>query len=169
MMWKIVNDLTNMCVGMSETPLGWLVTLSYLDIIIVSNLVLLQDICQVLVANDGLNSCANILDKWWGGTPIRNTIRMCKNTPDLWIKSARPPKILSPTFYIGRQNNIDKSNESRLKYKYTNPDCQHKLWRATVNWPLYTVACQGGGVSSKTRRHGADKTRSLNPLVRWHT
>ncbi len=27
------------------------------------------------------------------------------------------------------------------------------------------VACQGGGVSSKTRRRGADKTRSLNPLV----
>ena len=28
------------------------------------------------------------------------------------------------------------------------------------------VACQGGGVPSKTRRRGADKTRSLNPLVR---
>ncbi len=31
---------------------------------------------------------------------------------------------------------------------------------------LYIVSCQGGGVSSKTRRRGADKTRSLNPLVR---
>ncbi len=28
------------------------------------------------------------------------------------------------------------------------------------------VACQGGRVSSKTRRHGADKTLALNPLVR---
>ena len=28
------------------------------------------------------------------------------------------------------------------------------------------VACQGDGVSSKTRRRGTDKTRSLNPLVR---
>ena len=27
----------------------------------------------------------------------------------------------------------------------------------------YIVACQGGGVSSKTRRHGTDKTQSLNP------
>ncbi len=35
---------------------------------------------------------------------------------------------------------------------------------------LYIVACHGGGVSSKTRRRGADKTRSLNTLVlleRW--
>ncbi len=31
---------------------------------------------------------------------------------------------------------------------------------------LYIVACQGGGVSSKTRRRGADKIRSLDPLVR---
>ena len=30
----------------------------------------------------------------------------------------------------------------------------------------YIVVCQGGGVSSKTRRRGADKTLSLNPLVR---
>ena len=29
----------------------------------------------------------------------------------------------------------------------------------------YTVACQGGGVPSKTRRHGANKTLALNPLV----
>ncbi len=27
------------------------------------------------------------------------------------------------------------------------------------------IACQGGWVSSKTRRHGADKTLALNPLV----
>ena len=30
----------------------------------------------------------------------------------------------------------------------------------------YIVACQGGGVSSKTRRDGADKTLAWNPLVR---
>ncbi len=30
----------------------------------------------------------------------------------------------------------------------------------------YIVACQGSGVSSKTRRCSADKTQSLNPLVR---
>ena len=30
----------------------------------------------------------------------------------------------------------------------------------------YIVTCQGGGVSSKTHRRSADKTRSLNPLVR---
>ncbi len=29
---------------------------------------------------------------------------------------------------------------------------------------IYIVACHGGGVSSKTCCHGADKTRSLNPL-----
>ena len=32
---------------------------------------------------------------------------------------------------------------------------------------LYIVACQGGGVSSKARRHGADKTPSSNPLARY--
>ncbi len=28
----------------------------------------------------------------------------------------------------------------------------------------YIVVCQGGGVSSKTRRHGADKTLTLKTL-----
>ncbi len=31
---------------------------------------------------------------------------------------------------------------------------------------IYIVACQGGGLSSKTRRRSADKTRSLYPLFR---
>ena len=36
---------------------------------------------------------------------------------------------------------------------------------STINMDVYIVACQGGGVSSRTRRRGADKTWSLNPLV----
>ena len=53
---------------------------------------------------------------------------------------------------------------------------QHAMVRASQSQPRghelqswlgkYIVACQGGGVSGKTRCRGADKTRSLNPLVR---
>ncbi len=31
---------------------------------------------------------------------------------------------------------------------------------------VYIVACQGGGLSGKSHRHGADKTLALNRLVR---
>ncbi len=43
--------------------------------------------------------------------------------------------------------------------------CFNTIYNLFKTIYTYIVACQGGGVSSKIRRRGTDKTWSLNPLV----